>query len=71
MVYAFTTKVCDLVNAGPEGTIIGKWDEEIQFDKQLGTCYYREDIQTGRSRYRTVSWRCIEDRSEHEFKAGI
>lgn len=24
--YAFTTKVCDLVNAGPEGTIVGKWD---------------------------------------------
>ena len=24
--YAFTTKVCDLVNAGPEGRIVGKWD---------------------------------------------
>lgn len=43
--YAFTTKVCDLVNAGPEGTIVGKWDEEIQFDKELGKRYYREDME--------------------------
>ena len=24
--YAFTTKVCDLINAGPNGTIVGKRD---------------------------------------------
>ena len=34
--YAFTTKVCDLVNAGSNGTIIGKRDYEIQYDKELG-----------------------------------
>lgn len=42
--YAFTTKVCDLVNAGPNGTIIGKTDPEIQIDKQLGMRYYEEDM---------------------------
>ncbi len=50
--YVFTTKVCDLVNAGPEGTIIGKWDFEIQFDKELGRRYYEEDmriLKTGES----------------------
>lgn len=41
--YVFTTKVCDLVQAGPEGTIIGKWDTDIQFDKELGRRYYEED----------------------------
>ena len=29
--YVFTTKICDLINAGPDGTIIGKWDREIQY----------------------------------------
>lgn len=43
--YAFTTKVCDLVNAGPEGTIIGKRDYDIQLDKELGKRYYREDME--------------------------
>lgn len=42
--YVFTTKVCDLVNAGPEGTIVGKRDDEIQFDKKLGKRYYKEDM---------------------------
>ena len=28
--YVFTTKVCDLVNAGPGGTIVGKTDYENQ-----------------------------------------
>lgn len=42
--YAFTTKVCDLVNAGSDGTIIGKWDYEIQYDKELGKRYYIEDM---------------------------
>ena len=50
--YVFTTKVCDLVYAGPEGTIIGKWDFDIQFDKALGQRYYEEDmriLKTGES----------------------
>lgn len=41
--YVFTTKVCDLIQAGPEGTIIGKWDTDIQYDKALGRRYYEED----------------------------
>ena len=52
--YVFTTKVCDLINAGPEGTIIGKRDYDIQFDKALGWRYYEEDMQivkTGKSTY--------------------
>lgn len=54
--YAFTTKVCDLVNAGPNGTIVGKTDCEIQFDKELGMRYYKEDmeiINTGISTHTT------------------
>lgn len=50
--YVFTTRVCDLIQAGPEGTIIGKWDVDIQFDKALGQRYYEEDmriLQTGES----------------------
>lgn len=43
--YIFTTKVCDLVNAGFEGTIIGKGDPEIQYDKKLGEQYYKEDME--------------------------
>ena len=43
--YVFTTKVCDLINAGPDGSIIGKWDFDIQFDKALGQRYYEEDMQ--------------------------
>lgn len=43
--YAFTTKVCDLVNGGPEASIIGKRDYDIQFDKELGMRYYREDME--------------------------
>lgn len=50
--YVFTTKVCDLINAGPDGTIIGKKDFDIQFDKALGQRYYEEDmriLKTGES----------------------
>lgn len=50
--YVFTTKICDMVNAGPEGTIIGKTDAEIQIDKKLGMRYYEEDmdiVRTGSS----------------------
>lgn len=50
--YVFTTKVCDLINAGPEKTIVGKWDVDIQFDKALGQRYYEEDmriLKTGES----------------------
>lgn len=43
--YVFTTKVCDLVNAGPDETIVGKWDYEIQRDKELGMRYYNEDME--------------------------
>ncbi len=42
--YAFATRMCNLINAGPEGTIIGKRDYEIQFDKELGKRYYKEDM---------------------------
>ena len=50
--YVFTTRECDLVNEGPEGTILGKWDFEIQYDKALGRRYYEEDmriLKTGES----------------------
>ena len=43
--YIFTTKVSNMLNAGSEGTIIGKSDIEIQSDKALGKRYYEEDMQ--------------------------
>lgn len=43
--YVLTTKICDLVNAGMNGTIIGKTDCEIQYDKKLGMRYYQEDLE--------------------------
>ena len=60
--YVFTTKVCDLLNAGPSGTIVGKTDYEVQFDKELGMRYYKEDmeiIRTGISTHTTDLF-CIE-----------
>ena len=60
--YVFTTKVCDLVNVGPGGTIVGKTDYEIQFDKQLGMRYYNEDmeiIRTGNPTH-TTDLVCVE-----------
>ncbi len=60
--YAFTTKVCDLVNVGPNGTIVGKTDYEIQYDKELGMRYYKEDleiIRTGMSTH-TTDLVCVE-----------
>lgn len=53
--YAFTTKVCDLVNAGPEGTIIGKTDCDIQFDKEIGYRYLQEDLEIVRTGISTHS----------------
>ena len=50
--YAFATKICELINAGPEGTIIGKREYDIQYDRELGMRYYREDMEilrTGKS----------------------
>lgn len=41
--YAFASKVCELVNAGSDGTLIGKTDSEIQYDKALGKRYEEED----------------------------
>ena len=41
--YAFASKICELVNAGPDGTVIGKKDSEIQYDKALGMRYEEED----------------------------
>nr|WP_308651118.1 diguanylate cyclase [uncultured Agathobacter sp.] len=43
--YAFATRLCDRVNAGDEGTIIGKTDMEIQYDKKLGRRYHEEDME--------------------------
>ena len=43
--YIFTTKVSNMLNTGPEGTIIGKSDIEVQSDKALGQRYYEEDMQ--------------------------
>lgn len=60
--YVFTTKVCDLINAGPGGTIVGKHDYEIQYDKELGMRYYREDmeiVRTGISTHTTDIF-CVE-----------
>lgn len=64
--YVFTTKVCDLVQAGPEETIIGKWDTDIQFDKELGRRYYEEDqqiLKTGISTH-TIDRICTPDGGE-------
>lgn len=50
--YVFTTQVCDLVNAGPDGSILGKRETEVQRDKALGKRYYEEDmriLKTGES----------------------
>lgn len=50
--YAFATKICELINAGPEETIIGKRDYDIQLDRELGMRYYQEDMEiiaTGKS----------------------
>ena len=41
--YAFASKVCELVNAGSDGTLIGKKDSDIQYDKVLGKRYEEED----------------------------
>ena len=41
--YAFASKVCELVNAGLDGTLIGKTDSEIQYDQALGKRYEEED----------------------------
>lgn len=41
--YAFASKVCELVNAGSDGTLIGKTDSEIQYDQALGKRYEEED----------------------------
>ena len=60
--YVFATRVCELVNAGPNGTIVGKTDSEIQFDKELGMRYYNEDmeiIRTGNSIH-TTDLVCVE-----------
>ncbi len=43
--YVFSTKVNDMLNVGPEGTIVGKKDTDIQSDKALGERYYEEDMQ--------------------------
>lgn len=43
--YAFATKVCELINAGEDGTIVGKTDFDIQYDKELGRRYYEEDLE--------------------------
>lgn len=59
--YAFTTKICDLVNAGPDATIIGKTDCEVQYDKELGMRYYKEDleiVETGISTH-TIDVVCV------------
>jgi len=41
--YAFASKICELVNGGPDGTLIGKKDSDIQYDKTLGKRYEEED----------------------------
>ena len=41
--YACASKVCELVNAGSDGTLIGKKDSDIQYDKVLGKRYEEED----------------------------
>lgn len=69
--YIFTTKICDLINAGPDGTIIGKWDRDIQFDKALGERYYEEDmriLETGES---TNSIDCFLDSDGNEIYLEI
>lgn len=42
--YVYTSDLCALINSGPEDTIIGKKDYEIQYDKTLGYRYYEEDL---------------------------
>ena len=41
--YRFVSEMCCMVNGGPENSIIGKTDLEIQKDKALGQEYYEDD----------------------------
>ena len=43
--YVFATKICDLVQAGPDSTIVGKWDMDLWQDKELCRRYYEEDME--------------------------
>lgn len=42
--YRFTTEVCDLVYGGPDHSILGKTDREIQVNKEYGEFYYQDDL---------------------------
>ncbi|ACV23435.1 Probable diguanylate cyclase YdaM [Slackia heliotrinireducens] len=50
--YQYVSHICDMLNTGGKGTIIGKTDPEIQPDPELGRKFYEEDkeiIRTGES----------------------
>ncbi len=41
--YCFVTQLCSTVNGGPEHSIIGKTDLEVQMFPELGRLYYEDD----------------------------
>lgn len=41
--YRFATQLCSALNAGPEHSIIGKTDLEVQMFPELGRLYYEDD----------------------------
>lgn len=43
--YIYTTKICEWINGGPEHSILGKTDLDIQFEKEIGARYWREDLE--------------------------
>ena len=42
--YQFTSEICDLVYGGPNHSILGKTDREIQVNKEYGEFYYQDDL---------------------------
>ena len=49
--YQVTSHICEMLNTGGQGSIIGKTDLEIQPDPKLGRKFYDEDMeiaQTGK-----------------------
>lgn len=41
--YRFVSKICDMVSAGENGSIVGKTDLEIQKFSEMGRMYYEDD----------------------------
>lgn len=41
--YCFVSKICDMVSAGENGSILGKTDLEVQKFSEIGKMYYEDD----------------------------